>query len=179
MLVVPEGAVGRCVLEGRFTRALYVYLDPAALSMSVPDALWLVDYGFRMPGVTSGPPSMAGSISLAVEQELWAERVSTLTDDPVQASLERAEGLYHLVQHRPVIEKILEEELPPDEYYDELGRWLAMKFPKADPGWLEHLVPVVAAFDAATASRPCIAELTGAGLPGSPRWLNCLGWQQG
>ena len=121
VLVVPEGAECRCVLEGRFTRALYVYLDPAALSMSVPDALWLVDYGFRMPGITSGPPSMAGSISHAVEQELWAERVSTLTDDPVQASLERAEGVYHLVQDRPVIEKILEEELPPDEYYEAFG----------------------------------------------------------
>ena len=62
VLVVPEGAGGLCVLEGRFTRALYVYLDQAAFSMSVPDALWLVDYGFRMPGVVSGPsPSAAVS----------------------------------------------------------------------------------------------------------------------
>ena len=94
---------------------------------------------------------MAKSISHAVEQEMWAERVSTLTDDPVQAPLERAEGVYHLVQDRPVIEKIQEEELPPDEYYEALGHWLAKKFPKADPSLLEHLVPLVSAFDTATA----------------------------
>ncbi len=82
------------MIEGRFTRALYVYLDQAALGMNVPDALWLVDYGCRMPGVTSGPPPMAGSISHAVEHELWAARVTTLT-------LEQAEGVYHLVQDRP------------------------------------------------------------------------------
>ena len=89
---------------------------------------------------------MAKSISHAVEQELWAERVSTLTDDPVQAPLERAEGVYRLVQGRPVIETIQEAELPPDEYYDALRRWLVKKFPKADPSLLEHLVPLVSAY---------------------------------
>ncbi len=98
----------------RFTRALNVYLDPAAFTMSVPDALWLVDYGLRMPGVASGPPLIGESISHAVEQKLRAERVSTQTDDPVQAPFERAEGVHHLVQDRPVIEKIQEKELLPD-----------------------------------------------------------------
>ena len=54
VLAMPEDAESRCVLEGQFTRALYVYLDREALWMSVPDALWLVDYGFRMPGVVCG-----------------------------------------------------------------------------------------------------------------------------
>ena len=44
----------------------------------------------------------------------------------------------------------MEEELPPDEYYEALALWMAEEFPKADPALLEHLVPVVAAFDTAT-----------------------------
>ncbi len=83
------------------------------------------------------------------QQALWAERVATLTDDPIESTLERAEGVYHLVQDRPVIEKI-EEELPPDVYYESLGRWLVANFPKADPSLLEHLVPLVATFDTTT-----------------------------
>ncbi len=39
ILIVPEGVEGSYVLEGPFTRALYVYLDPAAFNMSVSDAL--------------------------------------------------------------------------------------------------------------------------------------------
>ena len=120
------------------------------LSMSVPGALWLVDYGFRMPGVVSGP-SPSAAVSPEDEQALWAERVATLTDDPIESTLERPEGVYHLVQDRPVIEKILEEELPPDEYYEALGRWLVANFLKADPSLLEHFVPLVAASDTATA----------------------------
>ena len=103
-----------------------------------------------MPGVVSGPPLVPENVAPALEQELWAERVATMKEDPVAAPLERAEGIYHLVQDRPVIEKILEEELPPDEYYEALSLWMAEEFPKADPALLEHLVPVVAAFDTAT-----------------------------
>ena len=77
--------------------------------------------------------------------------MGTLKDDPIEGVLERPEGVYHLVQDRPVTEQILEEDLPPDEYYDELGHWLSATFPKADPDLLEHIVPVVAAFDTATA----------------------------
>ena len=40
-------------------------------------------------------------------------------------AFERPESMYLLAQERFVIEHILEEELPPDEYYEELGRWLA------------------------------------------------------
>ena len=119
--------------------------------MSVADALWLVDYGFCMPGVVSGPPLETEHAAPALEQELWAERVATMDEDPVSVPLERPEGIYHLVQDRPVIDKIMGEELPPDEYYEALGRWMAREFPKADPALLEHLVPVVAAFDTATA----------------------------
>ena len=49
------------------------------------------------------------------------------------------------------LDKIFAEELPPDEYYEELGRILQSKFPGADPKLIEHVVPLVAAFDAATA----------------------------
>ncbi len=84
--------------------------------MSVTEALWLVYYGFRMPGVGSGPRPAVETTLRTDEQELWAERVATLEDDPIEGASERPEGVYHLVQDRPVIEQILEEELPPDEY---------------------------------------------------------------
>jgi hypothetical protein len=103
-----------------------------------------------MPGVVCGVPPGTEGVSTVVEQELRAERVAMVKDHPVEAPLERAEGIYHLAQDRPVIEKILEEELPPDEYYEALSLWMAREFPKADPALLEHLVPVVAAFDTAT-----------------------------
>ena len=49
------------------------------------------------------------------------------------------------------MEKIFAEELPPDEYYNQLGEVLRRKFPSADPKLLEHAVPLVAAFDTAVA----------------------------
>ena len=102
-------------------RALSFYLDRAALQMNAPDALWLVDYGFAMPGVVSSPPLATESASMALEQELWAERVAAIDEDPVAMPIERAEGVYHLVQDRPVIEMIMQEELPQEDYYEALG----------------------------------------------------------
>ena len=55
------------------------------------------------------------------------------------------------MQDRPVVEEIMSKELPPDEYYIKLGAWLVREFPLADPDLIEHAVPLVAAFDTATA----------------------------
>ena len=123
--MIPEGAEGTCRLEGTFTHGLYAYLDPAALALAPSDALWLVDYGLRMPGVVESGlvaralkgnrPAVADALSVEKEQDLWKERLCAVREDPWSEGLERPEGIYHLVQDRPVIEHILEEELPPDE----------------------------------------------------------------
>ena len=57
----------------------------------------------------------------------------------------------HLVQDKEELDRIFAEELPPDEYYNQLGAVLQKKFPNADPALLEHAVPLVAAFNTAVA----------------------------
>ena len=42
-------------------------------------------------------------------------------------------------------------EFPPDEYYDALGPKFQEKSPNADPDLVEHVVPLVAALDIASA----------------------------
>ena len=81
---------------------------------------------------------------------LWCSRLLRPASDALQP-LHNRDGLYHLVQDRPGLERILAEELPPEEYYDELARILRAKFPRADPKLVEHAVPLAAAFDRATA----------------------------
>ena len=61
------------------------------------------------------------------------------------------ENLFHLVQQDDEILKIHSEELPPDEYYDELRVVLSERFKGADPALVEHVVALVAAFDTAAA----------------------------
>ena len=56
----------------------------------------------------------------------------------------------HLVQGEDSIRCIHDEELPPDEYYDELGPALSEVFPGAEPSLVEHAVALDAAFDTAT-----------------------------
>ena len=41
--------------------------------------------------------------------------------------------------------------MPPNEYYDALGKLLPKWWPEADPELLQHVVPVIAAFGTATA----------------------------
>ena len=62
-----------------------------------------------------------------------------------------ADQLYHLVQDEPLISRIHDEELPPDEYYEELYSVLRHKFPEATPELVDHVVPLVAAFDTGAA----------------------------
>ena len=57
----------------------------------------------------------------------------------------------HLVQDDKVISHILEEELPPDEYYEELREVLSKRYPEADPLLADHVVSLSAAFDTAAA----------------------------
>ena len=57
----------------------------------------------------------------------------------------------HLVQDREVVKEMLANELPPDEYYQELREALAWKLPEADADLLDHVAPLAAAFDVATA----------------------------
>ena len=64
---------------------------------------------------------------------------------------QKCEVFCHLVQNESVIAQTHQEELPPDEYYDELGPKLQEKFPNADPDLVEHAVALLAAFDTAIA----------------------------
>ena len=105
-----------------------------------------------MPGVLVGPRTVGFTVPETKDRELWHERVARLGEDLVGASMDKDEGIYHLVQDRPVVEGIMSKELPPDEYYVKLGAWLVREFPLADPELIEHAVPLVAAFDTATAS---------------------------
>ena len=96
----------------------------------------------------------------ALEQELWRDRVATINADPVAAPVVHGDSVYHLVQDREIIEEIFSKELPPDAYYNELHQYLLKEFPKADVSLIEHLVPLVGAFDTATAFALnfCIAK---------------------
>ena len=64
---------------------------------------------------------------------------------------EEGEHVFHLVQDEPLITRIHNEELPPDSYYEELGKHLIKKFRGADPDLIEHAVALAAAFDTASA----------------------------
>ena len=59
------------------------------------------------------------------------------------------ESIAHLVQDDNLVSRIHDEELPPDEHYDELVGALKHRFPKADPELVEHVVALAAAFDTA------------------------------
>ena len=50
-LVLLSSPRADCVVSRTFQYGLHLYLDEGALYMQPRDALWLVDIGFRMPGV--------------------------------------------------------------------------------------------------------------------------------
>jgi hypothetical protein len=98
-------------------------------------------------GAVSGvPPGACPS-----ESELWAARLVNFKGSDLLQPLHGRDGFYHLVQDQATVDGILSEELPPDEYYCELSEVLRRKFPLADPTLIDHAVPLVAAFDTATA----------------------------
>ena len=72
-------------------------------------------------------------------------------EDPVATPVVRSEVVFHLVQDRDVIDEVFAAELPPEEYYDDLKEVLRRKFPGADPALLDHAIPLIGAFDTATA----------------------------
>ena len=93
-------------------------------------------------------------------QELWKrteDKVRNAGTDEVsvisypEAEDDGEERVLHLVQEEETIAELHQCELPPDEYYEELGRKWAEWWPKADPKLLEHLMSVQIAFDTATA----------------------------
>ena len=87
VLVMPEDSEGSCVLEGTFTRGLYAYVDPAALELAPSDAMWLVDFEFKMPGVVENArlarafqrdrPVASDAPLINKEQQIWEERLRT------------------------------------------------------------------------------------------------------
>jgi hypothetical protein len=86
-----------------------------------------------------------------LEAELWAARLVNFKGSDLLQPLQGRDGIYHLVQDQVTVGGILSEQLPPDEYYCELSEVLRRKFPLADPTLIDHAVPLVAAFDTATA----------------------------
>ena len=99
------------------------------------------------PGEEKGCPRMAVE---AHEQNLWAARL--LRDDmkSVFEPIVAKEGVYHLVQNRSEIARMQAVEIPPEEYYNQLGPLLLARFPGVDPDLVEHVVLLVEAFDTAT-----------------------------
>jgi hypothetical protein len=65
------------------------------------------------------------------------------------ADAAQGEMVRHLVQDDCLIKRIHEEELPPDEYYDELRVILKKQYPRVRLEFIEHVVAVRAAFDTA------------------------------
>ena len=59
------------------------------------------------------------------------------------------DSVRHLVQEEDEILHIHNEELPPDEYYEELEKVLLAKYPGATPSLVEHVVALIGAFDTA------------------------------
>ena len=57
------------------------------------------------------------------------------------------DSLYHLVQDEKTVESILCDEVPPDEYYEQLGPVLQKKWPRADEQLIDHVVALVVALD--------------------------------
>ena len=74
---------------------------------------------------------------------------SRTTKDEERARIIK-ESISHLVQDDSLVAHIHDEELPPDEYYDELLGALQKRFPEADAELIEHVVALAAAFDTAT-----------------------------
>ncbi len=71
-------------------------------------------------------------------------------DDPVALSAvgvlsAQEESICRLVQDAPVVQRLLEDEVPPSEYYEELRVLLLQQFPCCDPALLEHVVALLAA----------------------------------
>ena len=117
---------------------VYAWLAQGALTLSPLDAPWLVDFGFRLPGVLARHQLPAAGKCIAscgavpsrppeprnpddvTDRDLWAARFRRPGRGQLGEPPGRPEGMYHLVQDRDVIETILACELPPDSYYEEL-----------------------------------------------------------
>ena len=80
-------------------------------------------------GAVSGVPCGA----CPSEAELWAARLVNSKGSDLLQPLQGRDGIYHLVQDQVTVDRILGEELPPDEYYCKLTEVLRRKFPLADP----------------------------------------------
>ena len=134
---------------------LLVSTDPIFHAMHPRDALWLVDHGYRMPPMRMDNICLASEPEHEQEQTLWTARYviagrGSLDCGNLSEPVETADGVFHLVQDREALDEIQTSELPPDAYYDGLRLALQEKFSKADPDLIEHIVPLVAAFDVAT-----------------------------
>ena len=91
------------------------------------------------------------AILAEMETELWASRLMKESAEACFEPVEVQEGMMHLVQNRREVAEILELEIPPESYYEELHMILAAKFEGADPDLVEHAVSLTHAFDTATA----------------------------
>ena len=88
------------------------------MTLAPLDGSWLVDFGFRLPGVLIGHQLPAANESLAAcgalpsrpsdpavldavtDRRLWAERFSRTGGNQLGVPLEKPEGTYHLAQDR-------------------------------------------------------------------------------
>jgi len=104
-------------------------------------------YGKECPALS---PEGEYELESSTDKLLWVVR-ARLSDEGLKSQpMSWRDMNFHLVQDREEIEKIEAEEIPPQEYYDQLRVLLGEKFPEADPELLDHSVPLVAALDTAT-----------------------------
>ena len=80
-------------------------------------------------------------VSPVTEGELWSARVLSQAGSEMLQPLRYGDHYYHLVQDKELIESIHDEELPPEEYYEELGKLMRKWFPEADPTLSTTLCP--------------------------------------
>ena len=119
----------------------------AVAASSVEHVSWLDSLDDSEPQPLLRCPD--GDVARAVEIAPGASHEDCLV---LCADRSERDAVRHLVQDRDTIDHIFSEELPSDQYYEELEEeYLQGQFPRADPYLIKHLISATAAFDTAPA----------------------------
>ena len=103
------------------------------------------------PGATAVSAGAAGGLtgeweSLGAAGNGTTEVSSEVADHVAKPAEAFPDSFCHLVQDDQVVADLHDNQLPPDEYYDELRRALLERFEGADLGLVEHVVALCGAF---------------------------------